>query len=301
MQSLAELTKILSVAPELSVSEPAPGFPVIKISTKTSTATIALQGAQVLTWIPEGLEPVLYVSPRAKYEPGVAVRGGIPICWPWFGNHPDDDAKPQHGFARTRFWKLTSAESGAATAHLSFELPLDDETKALFPHDCQVSVHISVGDKLSVKLKTKNVGEDLFQITSALHTYLTVGDINRVQIEGIKECHYLDMRNDPPTSHFQETPVKIEEETDRIYRSVASVLMLDLGQKRSVFVDKSGSRSTVLWNPWVEKCKAIKDLPDRAYQEFLCLETANAGTDRPTVRPNRTHILETVLGLRPLT
>lgn len=298
MQSIEDLTKILSVAPELSVSEPEPGFPVITVATKMSKATIALQGAQVLTWIPDGHEPVLYVSPRAKYEPGTAVRGGIPICWPWFGNHPDDDSKPQHGFARTTMWELIHAESGAATAHLTFKLPLNEETKKLFPHDAEVTAHMTIADKLSVALKTKNTGEELFQITSALHTYLTVGDIDRVQVEGIKECHYLDQLDGE--MKFQEKPVKIEEETDRIYRSVASVLMRDLGQKRSVFVDKSGSRSTVLWNPWIEKTKTIKDLPDRAYQEFVCIETANAGTDKPTVRPNKTHTLETVLGLRPL-
>lgn len=298
MQSPAQLTKILSVAPELSISEPEPGFPVIKVATKSSTATIALQGAQVLTWVPDGHLPVLYVSPRARYEAGVPFRGGIPVCWPWFSSHPDDPSLPQHGFARTRFWDLIHAESGAATAHLTFRLPLDEETRKMFPHDCEVTVHITVGDKLSVALKTKNTGDTPFQITSALHTYLTVGDIDRVQVEGIKECHYIDQLDG--TSKFQETPVKIEEETDRIYRSVASVLMRDLGKKRSVFVDKSGSRSTVLWNPWIEKSKTIKDLPDRDYKEFVCIETANAGTDKPTVRPNRTHTLETVIGLRPL-
>ena len=300
MQTPEELTKILSVAPELSVSEPEPGFPVIKVSTKTSTATIALHGAQVLTWIPEGQQPVLYVSPRAKYEAGIPYRGGIPVCWPWFGQVPDEPSKPQHGFARTRFWDLIEAKSGAATAHLTFKLALDDEARAMFPHDCEVTVHITVGDKLSVALKTKNIGEELFKVGGALHTYLTVGDIDRVQVEGIKECHYIDQLEDPPISKFQEVPVKIEEETDRSYRSVASVLMRDLGQKRSVFVDKSGSRSTVLWNPWIEKSKAIQDLPDRAYLEFVCIETANAGTDQPTVRPGKTHTLETVIGLRPL-
>lgn len=298
MQSLDELSQILSVAPELSVSEPWPGFPVIKVTTKAATATIALQGAQVLTWVPEGHEPVLYVSPRASYEPGVPVRGGIPICWPWFSHHPEDPDKPQHGFARTRFWELVEADSGAATAHLTFRLPLDAETRALFPHDCEVTAHISVGDKLSVALKTRNTGDELFQITSALHTYLTVGDISRAQIEGLKECHYLDQLDGE--EKFQEKPLKIEEEVDRIYRSVASVLLRDLNQKRSVFVDKAGSRSTVVWNPWIEKSKKIADLPDRDYTEFVCIETANAGTDRPTIRPNRTHTLETVIGLRPL-
>lgn len=300
LQSIDTLTNLCNGIPELSIAEPLPGFPVIEIKTKAASARVALHGAQVLSWAPKDAEPVLYSSPRAIMEPGKAYRGGIPICWPWFGEHTDDPTKPVHGFARTRFWELTFAKSGASNARLEFRLPIDDETKALFPHQYELTAIIAIGDKLSVTLKTKNTGEELFRIGGALHTYLSVGDINRIQIEGLTECHYLD-KIGTPTDRFQEVPLKIEEETDRIYRSVASVLMRDLNQHRAIFVDKAGSRSTVVWNPWVAGSKKIKDLPDRGYQEFVCLETANANKDLPTVRPGKTHTLETVLGIRPLT
>ena len=299
-QSTAEITAILSGIPEMTLTEPVPGFPVIEIQTTTASAKVAIHGAQVLSWNPKDTEPVLYTSPKAIMEPGKPLRGGIPICWPWFGNETDVPNAPQHGFGRTRFWTLVNAKSGAANARLEFLLPLDDEIRAAFPHDCEVRVIIAIGDKLSVALKTKNTGEELFKIGGALHTYLTVGDITRVQVEGIKECHYIDNVPDEPVSIFQDTPVKIDEETNRIYRSMASVLMRDLGQGRSVFVDKSGSRSTVLWNPWIEGAKKIQDLPDRDYTEFVCIETANAAKDHPTVRPNRVHTLEATIGLRPL-
>lgn len=300
-QTTDDIANLLLGIPELSLEEPVPGYPVIKVKTTTAEAQVAIQGAQVLSWIPKDADPVLYASPRAAMEPGQPFRGGIPICWPWFGHETDDPTKPQHGFARTRFWELTEATSGAANARLAFRLPLDSETRLLFPYSCEVTVDISIGEKISVTLKTRNTGEELFQIGGALHTYLSVGDISRVQVEGLTECHYIDKVPDKPVEVFQDKPLKIEEEVDRIYRSMASVLLRDLTRSRSVFVDKAGSRSTVVWNPWIERSKQIKDLPDRDYKEFVCIEAANAAKDRPTVRPNRTHRLETTIGLRPLT
>jgi D-hexose-6-phosphate mutarotase len=299
-QSKDDIANLLLGIPELTLEEPVPGYPVIKVKTVAAEAQVAIQGAQVLSWTPKDAEPVLYVSPRAAMEPGKPYRGGIPICWPWFGNETEAPDAPQHGFARTRFWELTEAQSGAANARLEFRLPLDDEARARFPHSCEVTVTIAIGDKLSVTLKTQNTGEKLFQIGGALHTYLSVGDISRVQVEGLTECHYIDNVPDEPVEVFQDKPLKIEGEVDRIYRSMASVLLRDLSRSRSVFVDKAGSRSTVVWNPWIERSKEIRDLPDRDYKEFVCIETANAAKDHPTVRPNRTHRLETTIGLRPL-
>ena len=299
-QSTADIANLLLGIPELTLEEPAPGYPVITVKTTAAEARVAIQGAQVLSWTPKDAEPVLYASPRAVMEPGQPFRGGIPICWPWFSHETDDPAKPQHGFARTRFWELTEASSGAANARLLFRLPLDDATRLLFPYSCEVTVEIAIGEKLSVTLKTKNTGTELFQIGGALHTYLSVGDISRVQIEGLTECHYIDKVPEKPVEVFQDKPLKIEEEVDRIYRSMASVLLRDLHRSRSVFVDKAGSRSTVVWNPWIERSKQIQDLPDRDYKEFVCIEAANAAKDRPTVRPHRTHRLETTIGLRPL-
>lgn len=299
-QSNDDIANMLLGIPELTLEEPMPGYPVIKVKTTAAEAQVAIQGAQVLSWTPKDAEPVLYASPRAAMEPGKAYRGGIPICWPWFGNETDLPEAPQHGFARTTFWELSAAKSGAANAHLVFRLPITGENKKFFPHACEVTVDIAIGDKLSVTLKTKNTGEELFKIGGALHTYLSVGDISRVQIEGLKECHYIDNVPDEQVEVFQDKPLKVEEEVDRIYRSMASILLRDLDRSRSVFVDKAGSRSTVVWNPWIETSKKIKDLPDRDYKEFVCIETANAAKDRPIVRPNRTHRLETTIGLRPL-
>lgn len=299
-QSIEDLTAILSGTPELTVTEPEPGFPVIDVQTPVSAATIALHGAQVLTWAPTEHPPVLYVSPKAKMTPGTPLRGGIPICWPWFGDHPEDPSLPSHGLARTRFWELVSGELEGKVATLVFKLVPDDETKKLFPHDFELTATIRIADKLRVKLKMTNTGEEIYKVSCALHTYLSLGDIERIQLEGVKGSHYVDKLSDSDEPQYQEKNLQIKEEVDRIYQSMSSVLIRDLDRYRSVFVDKAGSRSTVIWNPWKEKSKTIADLPDKGYKEFVCVECANAGTDKPTLRPNGSHTLETVIGLRPL-
>ena len=299
-QSIDDLQAILSECPEISVTEPEPGFPVLEVKTSVSEATIALHGAQVLTWTLIGHPPVLYVSPKAKMTEGIPLRGGIPICWPWFNEHPEDSTLPKHGFARNRFWELVSGEAFGKEATLVFKLCSDEETKQMFPYDFELTATIRVSDKLRVKLNMKNTGEEIYRVSSALHTYLSVGNIERIQLEGVKGSHYMDQLSDQTEAQYQEKNLQIKEEVDRIYQSMSSVLVRDLDRHRSVFVDKAGSRSTVIWNPWKEKSKSLSDLPDKGYLEFVCVECANAGTDKPTLRPNSSHNVETVIGLRPL-
>jgi len=300
-QSITEIQEIIGSSTEFSLSEENPGFPIITVNTERSTAQIALQGAQVLSWVPKDHPDVLYVSPKAKMEPGVVVRGGIPVCWPWFGENEDDSSLPSHGIVRDKFWELESAEFAYNLATIVLKFTPDEATKAMFPHDYELTATIKVNDKLKVRITTKNTGEEPFQITSSLHSYLGVGNIEHIQLEGVKGSHYIDKLLPAGTeAQYQEKNVIINQEIDRIYSSMSSLLLRDLDRGRAVFVDKAGSRSTVIWNPWAEKSKALKDLPNNDYKEFVCIEATNAGTDRPTVRPNASHNLETTIGLRPL-
>ena len=276
-----------------------PGFPVYVVETEEATAKVSVYGAQVLAWAPKEHEPVIYLSPRATFEEGKAIRGGIPICWPWFAKHPEDESLPFHGFARTSLWDVVSCEAVGKEVVITFRLPCTEDTKKLFPHDFELTATVSIGAQISVALKTRNLGEKSFQISSALHTYLAVADIDRVQIDGLINAPYLDHVGEI-TERDQETPLKIDQEVNRIYKSMASHLVRDLSNHRSIFVDKAGSRTTVVWNPWKAGSKNFADLPDNDYKEFLCVETANAWTDRPTVRPNMSHTLLATIGLRPL-
>ncbi|MGJ8697464.1 MAG: D-hexose-6-phosphate mutarotase [Verrucomicrobiaceae bacterium] len=301
LQSTDELKAILGNAPEFAIDDIEPALPLIQVTTELSSATISPFGAQVCKWAPTDHPPVLYLSPRAAMDTTKPIRGGIPICWPWFNQNSEDPTLPNHGFARTKFWKLKSAESNGRSAKLIFTLKSDEETKKLFPHDFELTATIHVADKLRVVLKMKNTGEEPYKVSSALHTYLSVGDLSRIQVEGLKGSHYVDLLQPVGAEEvFQEGALIIDEEIDRIYKSMSSVLVRDLDRHRSVFVDKAGSRTTVVWNPWIDKSKKLKDLPDRDYKEFLCIEPANAGNDMPTLRPNSSHTIETTIGLRPL-
>ncbi|MDA7514509.1 D-hexose-6-phosphate mutarotase [bacterium] len=301
-QTIAELKAILGNAPEFSIEDIEPALPLIEVKTELSSATISPFGAQVCKWAPTDHPPVLYLSPKAKLDTSLPIRGGIPICWPWFNKNAENPDLPSHGIARTRFWTLISAETNGRSAKLVFNLTSDEETKKLFPHDFDLTATIHIGDKLRVVLKQKNTGEEPFKVSSALHTYLSVGDTDRIMLEGLKGSHYVDCLLPPDAEEvYQEGALPINEHIDRIYKSMSSVLIRDLDRQRSVFIDKAGSRTTVVWNPWVNQSKKLKDLPDRDYREFLCIEPANAGSDMPTLYPNRSHTLETTIGLRPLT
>ena len=162
----------------------------------------------------------------------------------------------------------------------------------MFPHDFELSATITIGDKLRVVLKMKNTGDTPVKVSTALHTYLSVGDTDRIMVEGLKGSHYVDcLLPEDAEEVYQEGALIIDKEIDRIYKSMSSVLIRDLDRHRSVFIDKAGSN----------KSKKIKDLPDRDYREFLCIETTNAGLDRPTLYPNSSHKVEATIGLRPLT
>ncbi len=300
-QSIDDLANLVLGTPEISATELEPGFPVLEVKAAGSSATIALQGAQVLTWVPKDQPGALYVSPRAKMTEGVACRGGIPICWPWFGKHPEEPDFPSHGFARTMFWEFVEGEVVGSMVRLIFRLESNEETKKYLEQDFELTATVTVSDKLRVKLQMKNLSEEPFKVSCALHSYLSVGDIEKIQLEGVKGAHYVDkLLPEDAEAVYQEKNLQIKGEVDRIYDSMSSVLLRDLERGRSVFVDKAGSKSTVIWNPWKERSKELADLPDKGYREFVCVEVANAGKDQPTLRQNSTHTIETVMGLRPL-
>ncbi len=281
----------------ITIQEPTPGYPVLVINHPAATARVALHGAHVMEWQPAGqAQPVLYMSPEALLEHDKAIRGGIPICWPWFGGHPTDATKPMHGFARIRSWELVRADAQEGHVAMLFKLESNEETHALWPHDFRCHLGISFGAALEVSLMAENTGETSFQLTEALHTYLTVGDIKQVTVRGLTEASYLDTVGDR-TMREQEGDITFDREVDRQYTSSAGVIVEDRSLGRNLVVNKLGSGTTVVWNPWIEKSKRLADLPDEAYHGFLCVEAANAGDAAVTVMPGGRHVLLTQISL----
>lgn len=288
---LPSLNTRFAIPGRLRFMEIAPGLPVIDIATPLATARVALQGAQVLAWRPDGMPPVLWLSGAAVFQPGKAVRGGIPVCWPWFGDRAGHSA---HGFVRTRLWELRETSLDAA-GQVKVRLGLQDDaaTRALWDHPFDLEMHVTVGTTLSLLLTTRNTGPHAFTLTEALHTYFSVGDIRQTTVQGLDDTHYLDkVQGYAPAQ--QSGLVDFTGETDRVYLNTSAACVIDdADQQRRITVTKTGSHSTVVWNPWAEREKAMGDMAAGGYQRMVCVETANAGTQVITVAPGDSHALGT--------
>lgn len=284
------LRQTISASPHLSIEEVAPDYPMIHVAHPAASASIALHGAHLTAWRPTGAKPVIYTSPDAKFTAGKAIRGGIPICWPWFNAHPTNPSLPAHGFARIRFWTLTRVAEDEASVELDFELNPDDQTRSLYPHEFRANLTMRIGAELSVSLRTTNLSPAPITISGALHTYFALGDLSETAITGLEGVDYLDTVVEH-TVRPQEGPIHFGGEVDRIYQAAPPVRIIDRAFGRNITMESSGSRSTVVWNPFFQKAAAMGDLPDNAYRDFVCVEAANAKHDVRTISPEQSHTL----------
>ncbi len=286
---------IMTLPGTVRLTHPLSDYPVFEIAHPTAHARIAMHGAHVLEWTPTGQKPVLYLSPQSSYEVGKAIRGGVPVCWPWFGAHASNPSLPSHGFVRNRFWQLDSASEDASGVTLKFSFSDDEETRALWPHAFHLTLECFIGNTLSLALTMENTGETEFTVTDALHTYFTVGDISQVSIEGLDGVDYLDTRGGQRQPHLQSGNIPFAGEVDSLYRTSSPTTIHDAAWQRVITVKPEGSQTTVVWNPWKEKAARLTDLPDESYHGFVCVETANAWQDVITVAPGAMHRLATHL------
>jgi len=270
------------------LTEPVPGYPVFEILHPKCTARVALHGAHVMSWQPTGEEEVLYLSPNAAFTEGKAIRGGIPICWPWFGQHPNDAEQPPHGLVRTCFWELLDATENSSGVTMRFGFRNG-------AYNAEATVE--AGEALEVSLRSNNVSDTPMVISGALHTYIGVTDIGQARVVNLNEYGYLDTVGEPEV-RVQNGDVIFEGEVDRIYDSTSSTILMDGLSGRTVFIEKSGSTSTVVWNPWKEKAAALGDLPDDDYRRFCCIEAAIANNNAEIVMPGGSHVLATRIRLK---
>lgn len=288
-----ELNEKFGLGQQLTFKESPGGLAVAEVANSQATATIALQGAHVMTWAPRGERPVIWLSRAAKFAPGKSIRGGVPVCWPWFGPHPTEPKLPGHGFARTVPWDVieTKALRNGAT-RLVFRITESDATRVQWPHPSTAELHITVGAALDFDLVTRNAGNGSITIGDALHTYFAVSDVREIAIQGLGGCPYLD-KVDNGVRKQQAGPVRIASEVDRIYLdSTADCLIDDPRWRRRIRVAKRGSRSTVVWNPGIEKAAKMGDFGPDGYLDMVCVESTNAADDVVTLVPGAEHHLE---------
>ncbi len=283
----------------VSLEEIAPGCPILKIRSSRANADISLYGGQVLSFRPVHTEQdVLFLSRRAMFRNGTAIRGGIPICWPWFGNDPENRNRPSHGFARTSNWRLAEIRSEPdSSVILSLHLNDTQESLAVWPAAFRLELNISVSTELKLELVSRNESSVPMMITQALHSYFRVSAAEKTEIIGLEGCEYID-KLDQGRVKYQKAVLYPKGGFDRIYSiSNSAVTISDSGFRRRIEVKSSGSRSIVAWNPWKEKSGAIRDLKNADYQHFVCLETANAGHDSVSILPGQCHRLQTIIAV----
>jgi D-hexose-6-phosphate mutarotase len=268
------------------------GFPRAAITNAFARAEIYLHGAHVTAFQPRGTNPVLWMSDVALFASGKAIRGGIPVVWPWFGPHPTDAALPQHGFARTSEWTVCATnELPDKRTELRLELRDDDAARTLWPHRFVLELRVVLGTALTVGLCTRNTGDETVRVGGALHTYFHVADINGVSIEGLGGREYID-RLDANRVKREEGTISISEEVDRVYLDTTDECVVDdPALRRKIHVAKTGSRTTVVWNPWVDKARRMADFPDEGYRKMVCVETTNTADDVYYVPPGGEHTL----------
>jgi len=264
------------------------GFSYLEINNLSCSAKIALQGAHIFDFTPLGHDNFLWLSPISEFKEQTAIRGGIPICWPSFGNNNPNLS--QHGFARTSLFELISSEDiDAHTTQVIFKLRDTQASRELWNYSFKLEVIFRLSDTLSIELKTTNRDTKSFTITQALHTYFNISDIYHVEISGVDKKPCFDALTQKTEPFFGN--ITFNQEFDRVFQNLHDNLLLK-DKNRTLEIQSSGSSSAVIWNPWIDKCAKMSAMQAEAYKEFVCIESANAYEDFRVLQPQKSHSLK---------
>lgn len=296
MQNQAELNQQFGIKEQLQFNQEVEGFVMIDIFNQYAKARVSTYAGHVISFLPTNeAEDVLFVSDKTVYQEGKAIRGGTPICWPWFGDDTPIIGQFSHGFARNQQWQVL-ASCALPDGRTSVTLGLTDTESsiAVWPYEFELELEVIVGNSLELRLTTKNTGGKEFSITQALHSYFNISDVDNISISGLDSRNYLDKLDDF-NSKLQLGDVVISKETDRIYQnSPENVTLNDSGFERTINIASSGSQTTVIWNPWSTAVTKIADLDNSSYRNFVCVETANAADDTVTIQAGSEHTITAI-------
>lgn len=271
-------------------------FPTLRFDTDTvlprahlahdgAKAEIFLQGAHLARFATRSGDELLWVSAKSHFEEGHPIRGGVPLIFPYFGPKKDDARAPAHGFARTMDWQIESADESS----LSLILEATRATLVAWPHRFRLRFRLAIAaEKLSLALQIHNTGEMAFEFETAFHTYLRVSDVRNIVIDGLDGKTYFS-KVENRGRQIQSGPIRIESETDRIYfDSPGPITLHDL--ERTVRIsDLGGVKSSVVWNPWVDKSRALADLGDDEWPGFVCIESGVIADDAGSIEAGKSY------------
>jgi glucose-6-phosphate 1-epimerase len=267
-------------------------LPFVQIENEAARASICLLGATIMDYQPKGAQPVLWTSPNSEYKVGAPIRGGIPVCWPWFGPHPTDPSLPAHGFVRTRLWRVAQAVDETPRRSVVELVCEDDEaTRQMWPHAFSLSLRVTVGAELSAALISTNRGSSEFPFSTALHTYFAISDISSIAIDGLDNVPFLSKVHDyarfvePGTLH-------ITQREDRVYLDTTSTCTIhDPAWNRQIVVEKEGSHTTVVWNAGEKISAEMADLGAGMYRQYVCVETVIGPQEHKVLPAGETHAM----------
>jgi|AGTN01.1.fsa_nt_gi Uncharacterized enzymes related to aldose 1-epimerase len=281
----------------VSFAENEHGLVYASISSAACTAVIYLQGAHLAEWCPSGQQPVLFMSDRSMKAPGKAIRGGVPIVFPWFGARTANEYSsrtdgPSHGFARTSEWQVVGAKVRGNDVILTLSLDPDDSTRSLGYDAFRLVYELVIGENLELHLTVENRSEETISFEEALHTYFLVGDARQISIHGLEGTDYFDKTDKFKRKRQTESVLKLTGETDRPYVGAEAVVEIsDPVFQRRIIVSKQNSRTTVVWNPWTELTAKLADMSPDGWMQMVCIETANALEDAIVLASGERHTM----------
>lgn len=270
------------------------------VTTPAAEAEVYLHGGHVTHYQPRGARPVLFTSAQSRFDATAAIRGGVPVIFPWFGARADHPSAPAHGFARTAEWEVESVRRADGGVAVVLRLDAGEAMRAAWPHPFVLRHRVTVGAALDLALVVDNPGAGPLVFEEALHTYLAVGDVREALVTGLGGTTYIDKTDGMRRKHQGGGPLRLNGETDSVYLATRAACVVDdpAGGRRLV-VDKAGSDTTVVWNPWAAKARAMADLGDEEWLRMLCVETANAADDRVTLAPGARHEMRALIRVEP--
>jgi glucose-6-phosphate 1-epimerase len=306
MQTLTELNDQFGIPHVLVFAEGKGGLLCAQITTEACTATLYLQGSHLVHWQPAGQKPVLFLSDRSNYAPGKAIRGGVPVIFPWFGARTGARTDgPMHGFARTQLWQVAFAAVSGKDLHLTLTLGPTDESRGLGYDHFRVAYELILGSTLTLRISVVNLDPEEqagtpMHFEEALHSYLAVGEPEHLRIYGLGQTEFLDKTDGFKRKKQTDDVLTLHEQTDRPYlNTTATVTVEDPDLGRRLVVAKQGSKTTVVWNPWSELAAKMSDFPAEGWRGMTCIETANAAENAVTLKPKEAHTMEAKISVEP--
>jgi glucose-6-phosphate 1-epimerase len=268
------------------------GLPKVRVTSPAANAEIYLHGGHVTSWKPAGHDEVFFLSSKSRWEDGQAIRGGIPICFPWFGPKAGDPKAPNHGFVRTKSWQLDSIAQTSDGVSVSLVTESNEATNKWWPADFHLVLRATFGKQLNLELTLSNRGNAPVAFEEALHAYFRVGNVETARVRIPDALRYID-KTDSFRVKTQYHDISISSETDRVYLNTREEIQVeDTDLKRRILITKSNSLNTVVWNPWVEKAGALSDLGPNEWPQMLCVEPSNVGETSIHLAPGQQHTLK---------